>query len=462
MDGGGSTTMCVRGQGDPQTHVVNYPTGNKKHDHAGERKLFSHFVIVEVPQNPRLDVREEVLNDWNKCSGLDCVYDMSPKASTPAPKGYEATYVSHYGRHGSRYAYTKRAYTVLLDMLREGADAENLTPYGVELLSRLSEFWDFAEYRVGDLTPLGWEQHQYIAETMVKSFPKAFGKGCVVDAASSASTRSIVSMASFISAISRVSPKSEVYAHQSMMDIQATRPNQGGENPFRYQGPEAVFPYAESSEEFFLRRFPNYNDVLERMFKDPVKAVGSRTLYEKIFFNPYMFVAGMNSLPEDVRFDVSPLLTPEEYAVLWECDNYERLREYIKYRTSCSSIVQDVIDKADERLSEGSRDADLRFGHDHVVMALLMVMDVDDFAKYPSNPDDLVYVFQTFRSCMATNLQFVFYTPKKCKGDAEPLVKLLFNGEEVRFGSLEPYDGPYYKWSELRAYLQERIALFVD
>ena len=49
MDGGGSTTMCIRGEGDPDTHVVNYPTDNKQYDHAGERKLFSHFCLVEVP-----------------------------------------------------------------------------------------------------------------------------------------------------------------------------------------------------------------------------------------------------------------------------------------------------------------------------------------------------------------------------------------------------------------------------
>lgn len=49
MDGGGSTTLCIRGEGDPQTHVVNYPTDNKQYDHAGERKLFSHFCLVEVP-----------------------------------------------------------------------------------------------------------------------------------------------------------------------------------------------------------------------------------------------------------------------------------------------------------------------------------------------------------------------------------------------------------------------------
>lgn len=47
LDGGGSTTMCVKGQGDPATNVVNYPTDNGKFDHGGERLIRSHIYIVE-------------------------------------------------------------------------------------------------------------------------------------------------------------------------------------------------------------------------------------------------------------------------------------------------------------------------------------------------------------------------------------------------------------------------------
>ena len=458
MDGGGSTTLCVRGEGDPVTNVVNYPTGNKKYDHAGERRLLSHFCIVEVPANPVTDVREQVVADWNKSSGLDCVLDWGPKAGTPAPKGYQATYISHYGRHGSRYAYTAKAYTVLLDMLRENTD--NLTPYGSDLLAAMEPFWAHVEYRVGDLTELGWQQHSQIARTMVASFPKAFGKGSRVDACSSASVRSIMSMSSCISTLSRVAPKADVYAHQGKLDIQATRPNERN-NPFVYKGPATIFPYAESSEDFFLRHFPQYKDVLARLFKDPDNCLGNRTAYD-VFFNLYMFVGGMNSLSPEERLDVSGLLTPEEYAILWETDNYERFREYLPYRVSCSSIVDDIVAKADARLASGEPGADLRYGHDHIMMALLMIMDIDDFNKYPANPDDLVQVFQTYRSPMATNLQFVFYTPKKCNKKGETLVKVLHNGEEVRLGSLPAFDGPYYKWSDAKAYLQARVNLFVD
>ena len=51
MDGGGSTTLCVRGQGDPETNVVNYPTDNEKYDHAGVRNVRTHFLVVETSQN---------------------------------------------------------------------------------------------------------------------------------------------------------------------------------------------------------------------------------------------------------------------------------------------------------------------------------------------------------------------------------------------------------------------------
>jgi len=477
MDGGGSTTLCVRGEGDPETHVVNYPTGNKKHDHAGERLLYTHFCLVELPEDlyaahrptpasearfRRTDVREEVLADWLKCSGLDNVYDLSPKPSTPAPKGYEPVYVSHYGRHGSRYAYTEKAYTVLLDALRAGRKAQNLTALGERLLSDLEDFYAKARYQVGDLTPLGWEQHRRIAATMVQSFPTAFGSGSCVDACSSPSVRSIISMSSAVASFSREAPKTTVYAHQGQLDVQATRPN-SGKNPFRYQGPAQPFPYPESSEAFFLRKFPQYPEVLGRLFVDPSKALGKVSPYD-FFFNYYMFIGGENSLPEAMRIDVSGLVTPEEYALLWESDNYERFREYLAYRTPCSSIVDDIIAKADARLAEGKRGADLRFGHDHVVMSLLMIMNLDGFGTIPESADELCEWFQTFRSPMGTNIQLVFYQPRRarCAGAEETLVKVLHNGEEVSLGMLESVSGPYYKWSDVRDFLQKRVSLFVS
>jgi exopolysaccharide biosynthesis protein len=45
LDGGGSSTMYVKGQ--PDEGVVNYPSDNKKWDHAGEREVANAIVIME-------------------------------------------------------------------------------------------------------------------------------------------------------------------------------------------------------------------------------------------------------------------------------------------------------------------------------------------------------------------------------------------------------------------------------
>lgn len=60
LDGGGSSAMCVQGQGDPTTHVVNYPCDNMNSagkdgspkesngpDHAGERPRDTFFYVVK-------------------------------------------------------------------------------------------------------------------------------------------------------------------------------------------------------------------------------------------------------------------------------------------------------------------------------------------------------------------------------------------------------------------------------
>ena len=398
---------------------------------------------------------------WNDVAGLDGLYDMSPKASTPAPGGYEAVYISHYGRHGSRYAYTPKTYRIPLEMLREGAAEDNLTERGRKLLADLEAFWEKGQYLVGDLTPLGWQQHKYIAETMVESFPRAFGRGSVVDACSSGAVRSIMSMTSCCTAISRKAPECEVYAHQGIMDIQATRPNLGGANPFRYTGPEQVIPYDETPEEFFVRLMPDYSRILARIFKDPGTCIKGRRLhgYGGIFFYYYMLVVGMQSIPEEQQIDVSGLIEPDELAILYEVDNYERFREFFNYKVSCSSIVDDMIAKADARLKEGSRGADLRFGHDHVLLTLLMIMDIEDFGHVPDELDSLDEWFRSCWSPMAGNLQFVFYTPRRGNGDT--LVKILLNGCEVRMKQVETVSGPYYKWDDVRAWLNSRTDLFV-
>lgn len=54
MDGGGSTTMCVKGRGDSKTNVVNYPSKSKTYRHDHERALPTHIHIIDTQAVPGL------------------------------------------------------------------------------------------------------------------------------------------------------------------------------------------------------------------------------------------------------------------------------------------------------------------------------------------------------------------------------------------------------------------------
>ena len=168
----------------------------------------------------------------------------------------------------------------------------------------------------------------------------------------------------------------------------------------------------------------------------------------------------MRSLPADEQVVVNGILTADEFATLWEIDNYERFREYLPYRTPCFSIVDDMVAKADSALASGTRGASLRFGHDHVLMTLLACMDIDGCGFIPPVADELILSFNTMRSPMATNIQMVFFAPRK-KGAGPILMKLLLNGEEAHLGDLRAETGPYYDWEAVKAFLNVRKGYFV-
>lgn len=416
---------------------------------------------------------EVVLGDPFKSSGLDNIYDFDAQICTAAPKGYEAFYISHYGRHGSRYPYTATVATALLDMLHEAEGKENLSEYGSGLMARLELFMEKAGNHIGELTDLGRQQQYRLAGEMAERYPQAFRKGAVVTAQASSSPRSILSMASFCTALARKCPSIRIDQFQGFAETQATAPNMG-RNPLRIKGPGLGNPYRESPAEFMQRRFPEFTEtVLGKMFRDPYAALGDRDV-QYLMDHIYMLIGGMNSLPDGVRMDFSDIATPETLARMWELDNYQRFCEYIDYTASCCSVFKDIIERADARLAladhgraEGRAEgADLRFGHDHVLMSLLMIADIDSFGELPENPDELGHVFQTFRSPMAANLHFVFYRPKNGRGPI--LTGLSLNGQPARLSALDkelgisPDESAFYRWDDVKAWFGKRFSQLCD
>lgn len=429
---------------------------------AGER-------VDSVQASARADsVRALVRSDRSLAAGLDRIYE-SPSAPPSAPKGWESFYVSHYGRHGSRYAYTSDVYTMLLGALKKGEKEDNLTEYGKETMKGMETLYDEAFYRTGSLTHKGWNQHIEIARNMVRVNSKAFGKGSRIDAVPSNSPRAIVSMGAFCLEAGRLAPKAEIYEHQGLYELQATSPNMGA-NPLVLHGKKTESPYESSSEEIFFKLMPDYQDILGKFFTRPDLVAGyvadDRMTGEEsmlyLFDCMYMLDAGGSSL--DIQWPVPQIFSDDEFARMWEVDNYMRFDEYVHYKTPCCSVWLDFMDKADKRIASGEKGADLRFGHDHVIMTLLMLADIDRFDEIPAGENDLPGVFQTYRVPMACNIQLVFYRRKGTQSlSADNVrVRLLLNESPASFSGLKKDADGCYRWSDVREYLLSRTGKYLE
>ena len=89
--------------------------------------------------------------------------------TTPAPKGYKPVYISHYGRHGSRY---HSQFMITQNYPRELLYADSLgllTDTGKIILNELMTVYKVHDGMLGELSRKGFMEHQGIAERMYQS-----------------------------------------------------------------------------------------------------------------------------------------------------------------------------------------------------------------------------------------------------------------------------------------------------
>ena len=94
--------------------------------------------------------------------------------TTPAPKGYKPFYISHIGRHGSRWNAVAYMYERPLNIFLKAHEAGELTPLGERFHDDWLKISADAKDRYGDLSPLGAQEHKVIAKRMYESYPEVF------------------------------------------------------------------------------------------------------------------------------------------------------------------------------------------------------------------------------------------------------------------------------------------------
>lgn len=151
--------------------------------------------------------KQELFDTPEKTAGVHYAYPSENlPQSTPVPKGYEAFYISHFGRHGSRYLISDDSYKSVLNLFEVAKENNALTPLGEDVLYRLKIVWKEAEFHGGDLSPLGVREQRGIAERMYRNYPKIFTDDAHMTACATTVVRCALSMDAFCERLKEFNP----------------------------------------------------------------------------------------------------------------------------------------------------------------------------------------------------------------------------------------------------------------
>lgn len=364
------------------------------------------------------------------------VYPDATVAQTKAPAGYKPFYISHFGRHGSRYLSHEKNVRPALDGLRAAQTEGILTPSGTALLGYVEEVYSISKGLWGQLSPRGVKEHQHIAARMNKNFPGVLKDSIGVYA--SIYPRCIVSMTSATSELGRLNPKARFTYHVGERYQDLINPRHRPEG--RVLGAKLMNNY--------LAGHMDIPGAMSHLFTDTTRAsavIKKPVAFFKSIYSTWAIREAVLLQP----FRLEDIIGLDAALALCSADNMSHYQDMGLDR-GADTLLMSVIQGAERAISSGKRYADLRYAHDNGLMRLLVQMGVE---AYPANlraEQALDYDFARAMP-MAANMQMVFYRNRK----GMVLVKILVNESEAKIPGLP--GGPYYPWAALSDYLKSKI-----
>lgn len=407
------------------------------------------LALAGAPTASAETLLEEIAATPGKAGGVYYAYPTTSSLNTPAPKGYKPFYISHYGRHGSRYLISDNDYRTVMERFHD-ADAHGaLTPLGHDVRLRLDSIWLEAHGRGGELSPLGNRQHRAIARRMGEAFPEVFAGSPRVSASSTTIMRCAHSMFAFIEGLQQLFPGLEVpreSGERNMYFLNYHAPETG-----QYSGKTG--PYYQTHKRF-KAEMTRPERLVASLFSDS-EYVATWVDPAELMWQLYWVTVDMQNMETKITFD--DIFTPEELYNLWQVFNFEffsRNSSYApvngRFTANARNLVNDIVVNADQYIANGENGATLRFGHDGNVIPLVALLKLDGCYTDETDPHKLAESWTDFRICpMGANLQIIFFKNKA--GDI--LAKLMLNEREIAL-PVTTDNFPFYKWTDLRAYLQ--------
>ena len=163
------------------------------------------------------------------------------------------------------------------------------------------------------------------------------------------------------------------------------------------------------------------------------------------------------------KIDFLDLFTYEDIHQFWQKEN---AWWYFNYGPSLLNggkepytqryLLRKMIEEADSCIQLRKPGAQLRFGHETVILPLTCLLEINHFGFQTYDLEEIEE--KGWWACMvfpmASNIQFVFY--RSDYTDKDILVKILLNEREAKL-PVESDMQPYYRWKDVRQYYLDKI-----
>ena len=410
------------------------------------------FYALAAAAQPDTPVVKFLKEDIRRAAFNTHSYEFGPIQDTPAPKGYKAFYISHYGRHGSRSDWGGNQYRMVRDVLTRANGQHLLTPAGDSLMHEAALIFQLHDGMDGRLTPLGVREHAQLAERMYNRYPEVFKNGSKhIRAVSSTTPRCIVSMNGFTGRMMSLQPDLD-------FDLDT------GEKFYAYiaRGENSTLIARTNKALADYRKSIDWDNetVLKTLFTDPEAA-------RKLIPDVWEF--------QNAIYDVCRVTDPFEipdnlyrYLPFENVVHFHELNFLSAYLNQCDSklngeiriprsqeLVDTLISQADAVISgKVQKAADLCFGHDWPYLGLVCYLGLEGVSERYTLEEAAANWLPSWFCPFAANLQMIFYRSKKSD---EVLVKFLMNERETKLPALQAVEGPYYRWNDVKAWCANRI-----
>ena len=397
--------------------------------------------------------KEEILSDINTTGGVYYAYPTSNIELSKVPKDYTPFYISHYGRHGSRWLISENDFLSVLKVLRSASDNQALTENGINALKKLEKIWKLAEGHNGDLTELGAKQQEEISRRMIKNNFQAFEGKSFVTAKSTVVPRCIISMAYFTKELIANNPNINLAIESSDKYMKYLNHHTKESIDFRngdsfWQEEKRKFRQDNMQPDRFVNNlFNNKNYIYKNI--NP----------EKLMEGFYWIASDMQNINTDISF--YDLFTKDELFNIYQSINYQT---YVNdgpsplskgiVKKNAIPLVKNILNEAEYYVDNKIRGAARRVGRDGNIIPLVALLKIEGMDNEEINPKEVFKVWNTFQAApMAANLQLIFYKNKK----NNVVVKILHNEREVKI-PLDTNNFPYYEWKDVKSYLERIIS----